>query len=460
MTPQPRSKRRQTGRATRRTDEQPRGNTEGRGHAEGHGRTSAQRQGPPRQRSSRHAPPRQGPTRPAELLPPGKQSSDPRPIRLAGLPRPDGSPRSMLTLYRPDISELAERAAWPTYRYAQAYEHLLHQPLRPFADATSLPGDVRAALEALGCSTLTQIEERTAPDQTSKLLLAGRDHAAVETVLMRHQSRMTVCVSSQVGCPVGCLFCATGGIGFARNLSTAEIVDQARAALVVAGSKGCRVSNIVYMGMGEPLLNLKAVVDSIRVLTDPHGGGLAHRSISVSTVGIPSGIARLGRAEPQVNLALSLHAPDDDTRSLLIPRRYRHPLAEILDAAWEHFALTRRKLLVEYVLIRGINDSPQQARALAQLLRGRVVTVNLLAWNPIYRGRDAQRHPETPARASHFLPSTPAAVAVFRETLVTSHIETVVRRSKGGAIQGACGQLAGKRASRGDIPTGGPSENT
>jgi 23S rRNA (adenine2503-C2)-methyltransferase len=365
----------------------------------------------------------------------------------------------MLALYRPDISELLDRAAWPLYRHAQVYEHLLHLPLHPFSEATSLPTEARAALETLGCSTLGLLERRVAPDGTSKLLLAGRDGRAVEAVLMRYKGRVTVCVSSQVGCPVGCLFCATGGMGFHRNLSTAEIVDQIRTALVIASGEDCRVSNVVYMGMGEPLLNLKAVVDSIRVLTDPRGIGLAHRAISVSTVGIPSGMIRLGRAEPQVNLALSLHAPDDDTRSLLIPDRYRHPLAEVLHAAWEHFALTRRKLLIEYVLIRGVNDSPQHARALAQLLRGHVVTVNLLAWNPISRGRDAERRENAGARASRFQPSTPAAIAAFRETLVAHHVETVVRRSKGGTIQGACGQLAGKRAPGGEVSSGDASED-
>jgi 23S rRNA (adenine2503-C2)-methyltransferase len=363
----------------------------------------------------------------------------------------------MLALYRPDISELLDRASWPLYRHLQVYEHLLRQPLRPFSEATSLPTEARVALETLGCSTLAQLEERVAPDGTSKLLLAGRDGRAVEAVLMRYQGRVTVCVSSQVGCPVGCMFCATGAMGFHRNLSTGEIVDQIRTAMVIASGEDRRVSNVVYMGMGEPLLNLKSVVDSIRVLTDPRGIGMAHRAISVSTVGIPSGMIRLGRAEPQVNLALSLHAPDDDTRSLLVPDRYRHPVAEILHAAWEHFALTRRKLLIEYVLIRDVNDSPQHARALAQLLRGHVVTVNLLAWNPVSRGRDAEGHQDAGARASRFQPSTPAALSAFRETLVTHHVETVVRRSKGGAIQAACGQLAGKRAPDGKVPCGDAS---
>jgi len=207
-----------------------------------------------------------------------------------------------------------------------------------------------------------------------------------------------------------------------------------RACGAIGEKEGRRVSNLVYMGMGEPLLNLQAVLDSIRVLTDPRGLGLSHRSVSVSTIGIPSGIIRLGRVQPQVNLALSLHAPNDRTRALLVPDRFRHPIAEVLSAAWEHFALTGRKLLIEYVLLRGVNDSADDARALAGLLRGHVVAVNLLNWNPIAR---------TGPQLS-FQPSVPAAVSAFREALVAAHIETVVRRSKGGSIQGACGQLAGR----------------
>jgi 23S rRNA (adenine2503-C2)-methyltransferase len=222
------------------------------------------------------------------------------------------------------------------------------------------------------------------------------------------------------------------------------------------------------MGMGEPLLNLGSVLDSIRVLTAPLGLGMGHRALSVSTIGIPTGILRMARAEPQVNLALSLHAADDETRALLIPDGFRHPLAAILEAAWEHFAITGRKLLVEYVLLAGVNDSPDDARRLAALLKGHVVAVNLLRWNPVHpeevapialaggteRGtpgapaqtrarRPSQSATPTGGRARAFYPSSPAAIAAFRAVLRTAHIEAVVRQSKGADIQAACGQLAG-----------------
>lgn len=399
----------------------------------------------------------------------------------------DSAPGGLLALYRPDLHDALDRAGVPGYRYDQVYEHLLRRPLQPFAQASALPVDITQALDALEASYLAPVESQTASDGTIKLLLRARDGALLEAVMMPYQKRVTLCISSQAGCPVGCVFCATGALGFRRNLCAAEIVDQARAVSALALDEGRRISNIVYMGMGEPLLNLQAVLDSIRVFTDPKGVALAHRALSVSTVGIPSGIIRLANAEPQVNLALSLHAADDGTRARLIPRKHLHPLAEILAAAWQHFAITHRKLLVEYVLLRGVNDSVEQAKQLAGLLRGHVVAVNLLVWNPVAglapgnlldapAGKPRREGPQSgPAdrgarvsggfaardlspgrgtqpgaaesRFSRFQPSPPAAVAAFRETLLESHIETVVRRSKGADIQAACGQLAARSAS-------------
>jgi 23S rRNA (adenine2503-C2)-methyltransferase len=361
--------------------------------------------------------------------------------------------QTLLALYRPDLAETLATMDAPTYRYTQVFEHLLLRPDEPFAQATPLPTDTRMALDTLGASTLTLIASRAATDGTTKLLLTGRDGVLVETVLMPYRDRLTVCLSSQVGCPVGCAFCATGTLGFQRNLTVAEIVDQVRMASALAGQGGIaqsgagqanrRLSNLVYMGMGEPLLNLQAVLDSIRVLTDSHGLNLAHRAISVSTIGIPNGILRLARTEPQVNLALSLHAADDRTRALLVPEKFRHPLADILAAAWEHFTITHRKLLVEYVLIRGINDSVDAARRLAGLLHGHVVTVNLLAWNPALRSPGAM---PLPAGISLAAPAR-AAVVAFRDALTKGGIEAVIRHSKGTGIEAACGQLAARAAS-------------
>lgn len=384
------------------------------------------------------------------------------------------SSRDLLALYRADLERILADADTPAYRYDQVVEHLFKQPSLPFVRSTVLPGTLRTALDALGHSTLAVEASHSSRDRTTKLLLAAGDGAAIEMVVMRYRERVTACISSQVGCPVGCAFCATGRGGFERNLTVAEIVDQVRVATALVAEEGRRLSNLVFMGMGEPLLNLQAVLDSIRAITDPRGLNLGHRAISVSTVGIPAGIRRLGRAEPQVNLALSLHAADDRIRAQLIPETYRHPLARILEAAWDHFEITHRKLMVEYVLLEGINDSAADARRLAALLQGHVVTVNLLAWNPVGpRPRDVSRRPEanrpearrqaretardvggtgSAAAASGetggphggFRPSSPAAVVAFRDTLLKAGVEAVVRQSKGGGIDAACGQLAGR----------------
>ncbi len=386
---------------------------------------------PPSRKRSTDGTTKRGAPREATRLPAGSSQS----------PSPQ-SAEALLAMYRPDISRALLAMDAPSYRHAQVYEHLLRRPLQPFSQATALPSDTRDVLDALGASTLVTVDSQTAADGTMKLLLSGRDGQFLETVIMTYRDRVTVCMSSQAGCPVQCAFCATGAMGFKRNLSTAEIVDQVRAASALAAADGRRVSNLVYMGMGEPLLNLQAVLESIRIVTDPSGLGLAHRAISVSTVGIPHGILRLGHAEPQVNLALSLHAADDRTRALLIPETHRHSISDILSAAWEHFAITRRKLLVEYVLLRGINDSRDDARRLAGLLRGHVVTVNLLTWNPVFQQERIALSKSLPLV---FEASSPAAVSAFRDALLSARVEAVVRRSKGADIQAACGQLAGLR---------------
>ena len=371
----------------------------------------------------------------------------------------------LLKLYRPDLVEVLREQSAPAYRYEQVFEHLLRRPLQPFGHSTVLPAALRAALDVRGYSTLTTSADTAGKDQTTKLLMTAADGSAIEMVIMRYRQRVTACISSQVGCPVGCAFCATGRGGFSRNLSAAEIADQVRTAAALGSDEGWRLSNLVYMGMGEPLLNLQAVLDSIRIVTHPRGLGLGHRSISVSTVGIPSGIRRLARSEPQVNLALSLHAAEDRTRARLVPATYRHPLVDILSAAWEHFDITHRKLLIEYVLLEGVNDSANDAKRLAALLKGHVVTVNLLSWNAVpylsARPEEGAATPSSrPTRPANgptgpqrviFKASSQATVKAFRDALISAGIETVIRRGKGDDIDAACGQLAGRRPAKGPL---------
>lgn len=399
-------------------------------------------------RAQKHAPDRAFQARPRNRHTFRTPSARATPDEYAGT---EGIGR-LLALYRPDIFRALTNSGAPAYRSTQVFEHLLRRSPHPFADSTVLPTDMRRILDGLGASTLTVSGTRCSSDKTTKLLMTAHDDSAIETVIMRYANRTTACISTQVGCPVGCTFCATGSLGFRRNLSAAEIVDQVRAASDILVGEQRRLSNLVFMGMGEPLLNLQAVLDSIRILGDSRGSNLARRAFSISTVGIPSGIRRLARAEPQVNLALSLHAADDRTRALLIPEKFRHPLATILEAAWEHFDITGRKLLVEYVLLGGVNDAIADAKRLAVLLRGHVVTINLLAWNPVPPTGNRQigcgRLPEdSEGTRLHFDPPTSKAIAAFRNALLDAHIDAVVRQSRGSEIQAACGQLAARELS-------------
>ena len=351
------------------------------------------------------------------------------------------SARDALQAYRPDLAALLTEGDYPSYRYTQVYEHMMHHPVAPFSRATALSKDLREGLESEGASALRLLKRTDDRDGTTKLLLANADGSAVETVVMRYPRRTTVCISTQVGCSLGCSFCVTGSIRFRRNLTVAEIVDQVREARAVLADEDRRLHNVVFMGMGEPLLNLESVLTSLRILKDPRGLGFSQRSLSVSTVGIPAGIRRLAEEEPQVNLAISVHTADDALRTRLVPVNRRYPLSEVMKAADDHFRLTHRKLFVEYVLLGGVNDSEKQAQKLADLLRRRVVAVNLIPWNP---GQGEYR------------PSPPEAVAAFQGVLAGRGFEVTVRDSKGQKIGAACGQLAagatrprGERVSRG-----------
>lgn len=337
--------------------------------------------------------------------------------------------RDLLALYRPDLVTELTRVAAPAYRYTQVYEHLTRRPGVAFTETTNLPLALRSRLHERGHCTLRVHARRDSVDGTTKLLFAAADGVLLEGVIMRHTGRTTVCVSTQVGCSLACTFCATGAMGFVRDLTAAEIVDQVREAAALLAAEHRRVGNIVFMGMGEPLLNLDQVLAAIRVLKDPGGMAFAQRALSVSTAGIPAGIRRLARAEPQVNLALSLHAPDDELRTRLMPINRRYPIAQVLSAVDDHFALTHRKLFVEYLLLAGVNDTARQAAALAALLRGRVLTVNLIPWNP---GRGG------------YTPSSPAAALAFRDTLQARGITATLRSGRGQAIAAGCGQLATK----------------
>ena len=277
------------------------------------------------------------------------------------------------------------------------------------------------------------VRRQVAEDGTTKLLLRLQDGRTVESVLMPdyHPDRAAGCVSSQVGCAMGCDFCATTQTGFERHLSSGEIVEQFLHLRREAAVAGRTLRTLVFMGMGEPMLNLDNILAAVRRIADPRLGGFGWRQITVSTVGLVPGIDALRGAGLGVHLALSLHAPDDATRAELLPMGRRHRLAEVLEAADRYQAASGRVTTIQYCLLEGVNDSLSQALALARLLNGRRMHVNLLRYNPTglsLRGRCYA--PSSPERTEAFL-------AKLRACGVVAHL----RRARGQDIDAACGQL-------------------
>ncbi|MFE0590390.1 23S rRNA (adenine(2503)-C(2))-methyltransferase RlmN [Micromonospora echinospora] len=331
------------------------------------------------------------------------------------------------------VAELGE----PAFRARQISTHYFGRLVRDPARMTDLPAASRERLaDDLLPKLLTPVRELACDDgATRKALWRLHDGSLVESVLMGYQDRVTVCISSQAGCGMACPFCATGQAGLTRNLSTAEIVDQAvylagvAASGVVSGSPA-RLSHVVFMGMGEPLANYSRVVAAIRRLTAPvpEGLGLSQRHITVSTVGLVPAIRRLASEDLSVTLALSLHAPDDELRDELVPVNQRWKVAEVLDAAWDYAARTGRRVSIEYAMIRDVNDQPWRADLLGRLLAGRLAHVNLIPLNPTPGSRwDASPKP---------------VEREFVRRLRDAGVSTTVRDTRGREIDGACGQLA------------------
>jgi 23S rRNA (adenine2503-C2)-methyltransferase len=367
-------------------------------------------------------------------------ASPPVPLTLAGPgPRP---PRGKPPRHLADLDLAGRRAAVadlgePSFRAVQLSKHFFGRFTEHPDDMTDLPRTSRAALAgALLPALLTAERELSCDDGTTrKTLWRAFDGALVESVLMRYPDRVTMCVSSQAGCGMACPFCATGQAGLTRNLSTAEIVAQvvAGARLLADGQippRPSRVSNVVFMGMGEPLANYANVIAAVRRLTDPvpEGMGISQRSVTVSTVGLVPAIGKLAAEGLSVTLAVSLHAPDDELRDTLVPVNRRWQVAEVLGAAWDYAAVTGRRVSIEYALIKDINDQPWRADLLGSLLAGRLSHVNLIPLNP------------TPG--SKWTASRPAAQREFVRRLESHGVPVTVRDTRGREIDGACGQLA------------------
>src|SRR5919197_4338966 len=327
-----------------------------------------------------------------------------------------------LALLRTSLAAAGE----PSYRAEQVWEWAA-RGAGSYAEMTNVPGALRERLAAeVPFSTLTLEREEQARDGTVKALFRTREGHPVEAVLMRYRDgRRSVCVSSQSGCPLTCTFCATGQMRFRRNLSAWEILDQA-----LHFRRLERLDHAVFMGMGEPMMNLDALVEAARALPDL---GITWRRTTVSTVGWLPGLRRfVDEVEEPIRLALSLHSPTDELRSELMPVNRRYPLREVLAECRRYFELRRRKVFVEYVMLRGVNDRVEQARTLAAVLDPKVFKVNLIPYNPtgMYAG------------------STRKAIAAFKDVLDAARVPATVRLTRGRDIAAACGQLAAEPRQR------------
>jgi len=348
-----------------------------------------------------------------------------------------------LGLPRPELEQLFAGLGEKPFRARQLMRWMYGRGVLDPSAMTDLSVGLRETLGRRASFSLPAIDTvQESADGTTKWRLAVGAGQLIETVFIPEEGRGTLCVSSQVGCALDCSFCATGRQGFNRNLTAAEIVGQVVLATrelgLVAGRS--RVTNVVFMGMGEPLANFRAVVQACRVLIDDLGFQLSRRRVTVSTSGLVPQIRRLAQ-ETNAALAVSLHAPDDELRNELVPINRTHPIAELLEACWDYAEATNAVgITFEYVMLSGVNDSTAQARQLARLLVNRPAKVNLIPFNS-FPGSDYRR-------------STPEALDRFRQVLLEAGIMTITRRTRGDDIAAACGQLAGQVHNRVLAPLG------
>ena len=333
-----------------------------------------------------------------------------------------------------ELEELAVKLGEKPYRGRQIFRWLHARRAREIEAMSDLPRAFRERLAADTDLPPVQVLNRqvAADGQTHKLLLALADGQSIECVLMVYageRRRHTICLSSQVGCAMGCSFCATGQGGLQRNLTTGEIILQALAldAELQGQESAGHITNIVFMGMGEPLLNYAAVLKAVRIFEEPAGWGISHRRLTISTCGIVPGIERLAGEKPPLELAVSLHAVTNELRSRLMPVNRRYPLERLLPACRHYAEVTGRRVTFEYALMAGINDRREDARGLAGLLRGMLAFVNVIPLNPV--------------AGSELQGVTPLAARRFVAWLQEAGLEAAIRESRGPDIAAACGQL-------------------
>ncbi|MBT4349268.1 23S rRNA (adenine(2503)-C(2))-methyltransferase RlmN [bacterium] len=321
----------------------------------------------------------------------------------------------------------------PKFRATQVKEAIFKQLIKDWSEASTLSLDLRQKLNQECPLEINADISQSKEKDTSKVLIKLEDGEEIETVLMSHKDgRHTVCVSSQVGCAMACKFCATGQMGFKRNLTVSEILEQVLFFARLLKEKGERVSNVVFMGMGEPFLNYDNVMSAIDYLNDANGLNIGARRISVSTCGILPGIKKFTQQKLQINLAISLHAPNDKLRSELMPINQKQPLKKLMAAVGEYVHKTGRKVMFEYLMIKGVNDSVKYAQQLATLMADPLFMVNLIPYNP----------------TGVYLPSDKKTMNTFRQYLEHNDIEVTQRYALGQDIDAACGQLANKKKNK------------
>jgi len=336
--------------------------------------------------------------------------------------------KELIGLSSREMERLLVALGEPSYRGRQLFQALYGKRTRDIQSITPFPAALRAALDSEFEINLPEVEKRFASrDGTRRYLLRLGDGREVEAVRMPEPGRNTICVSTQVGCPVDCKFCLTGVMGFTRNLSAGEIVGQALQVMNDAGAQNGSRWNLVFMGMGEPLFNFGEVIAAVRILTDPEGMAFPWMRLTLSTAGVVPGIERLGRETVRPKLAVSLNAASDELRTRIMPINRKWPLEELLRACREFPLRPREKLTFEYVLLGGVNDSVADAKQVAQATQGIRAKVNLIGLNP---------GPGLPFR------TPPDAVVLrFQQTLIAKGVPAFIRKPRGRDIFAACGQL-------------------
>ena len=336
-----------------------------------------------------------------------------------------GLPQSKLNKFFEDLGE-------KPYRTKQIMQWIYHQGASSFDEMHNLSKDLRSKLSAIATLDLPRIvKQNHASDGVIKWVIELSENNHIETVYIPEKDRGTLCISSQVGCALACTFCSTGVQGFNRNLKSHEIIAQVLIAHHYLVAKDKRISNVVFMGMGEPMLNENAVYDVCDLLLDDWAFGLSRRRVTISSSGVVPALYRMADTT-SVSLAISLHAPDDELRDILVPINKKYPIKQLMEACQYYLnaGTQERHILFEYVMLEGVNDSDEQARKLAKLLKGVSAKVNLIPFNPF---------PKTQYKTSKAV-----TINQFQDILFKSGIRTTTRRTRGEDVDAACGQLAGK----------------